>query len=96
FGTSGSKIVDQFISENKLKWIPYNKFKNIEYLNKGGFGTIYKAICKIEDKDYEVILKHFDYLNNSDESLKEFLNEWQIIDSNKIIKIYGFTKNQIL
>ncbi len=26
-----------------LEWIPYNRFKNIEYLNKGGFSIIYKA-----------------------------------------------------
>jgi len=27
-----------------LEWIPYNRFKNIECLNKGRFSTIYKAI----------------------------------------------------
>ena len=27
-----------------LEWIPYNKFKDIKYLDKGGFSTIYKAI----------------------------------------------------
>jgi len=63
--------VDQFISKNKLKWVPYDKFENIEYLDKGGFGTIYKAKYDI----IKVILKYFDYLNNSDESLNEFLNE---------------------
>ncbi len=26
-----------------IEWIPYNRFKNIEYLDKGGFGIIYKA-----------------------------------------------------
>ncbi|CAB4436901.1 unnamed protein product [Rhizophagus irregularis] len=81
--------MDQFISENKLKWVPYNKFKDIKYLDKGGFGTIYKATYK----KYKVILKYFDYLSNSDESLNEFLNEWKIIDSSEIIRIYGFTKD---
>ncbi|PKK61125.1 hypothetical protein RhiirC2_856445 [Rhizophagus irregularis] len=89
FDTSGSKIVNQFISKNYLKWIPYYKFKNIEYLDKGGFGIIYKA----KYNSIEVILKYFDYLNNSDESLNEFLNEWKIIDSYGIIRIYGFTKD---
>ncbi|RGB32578.1 hypothetical protein C1646_706370, partial [Rhizophagus diaphanus] len=28
------------------EWIEYNRFKNVEYLAKGGFGTIYKAIWK--------------------------------------------------
>ncbi|RGB36274.1 hypothetical protein C1646_697584, partial [Rhizophagus diaphanus] len=81
--------MDQFISKNKLKWIPYNEFKNIEYFGKGGYGTIYKAECLI----YKVILKSFNYLNNSDESLNKFLNEWKIIKSDEIIKIFGLTKN---
>ncbi|CAB4426145.1 unnamed protein product [Rhizophagus irregularis] len=89
FGTSGSEIVDQFISKNKLKWIPYDKFKNIEYLDKGGFGTIYKA----KYNSIEVILKYFNDLNNSDESLNKFLNGWKIINSDEITKIYGFTKD---
>jgi hypothetical protein len=44
--------LNKFISEKNLKWIPYNKFKNVEYLDKGGFGTIYKAIWldKYENK----------------------------------------------
>ncbi|RGB36280.1 hypothetical protein C1646_697586 [Rhizophagus diaphanus] len=79
--------MDLFISKNELKWIPYNEFKNIEDFGKGGFGTIYKAKYSI----YDVILKSFNYLNNSDESLKKFLNEWKIINSIGIIKIYGFT-----
>ncbi|RGB29206.1 kinase-like domain-containing protein, partial [Rhizophagus diaphanus] len=88
FGSSGSEIVDKFISENKLKWVPYDKFENIEFLDKGGFGTIYKA----KYNNIEVIFKYFDYLNNS-ESLNEFLNEWKIINSRGIIRIYGFTKD---
>lgn len=36
--------MDQFIFKNVLKWIPYEKFKNIGYLDKEEFGTsIYKA-----------------------------------------------------
>ncbi|UZN99664.1 uncharacterized protein OCT59_000931 [Rhizophagus irregularis] len=86
--------MDQFISENKLKWISYDKFKHIKYLDKGGFGIVYKAKYKATKyKDIKVILKYFDYLNNSDESLNESLNEWKIIDSYEIIRIYGFTKN---
>ena len=27
-----------------LEWISYNRFKNIEYFDKGGFSIIYKAI----------------------------------------------------
>jgi len=51
--TSGNEFIDKFIQESQLnaqnknqvlEWIPYNRFKDIEYLDKGGFSTIYKAI----------------------------------------------------
>ena len=67
--------MDQFISKASLKWIPYYKFENVEYLNKGGFGTIYKAIWLKNNKRKEIVLKCFDNLNNLDENLNEFLNE---------------------
>jgi hypothetical protein len=50
--TSGNEHVDRFIRESQmgrnydevLEWIPYNRLRNIQYLAKGGFSTIYKAI----------------------------------------------------
>ncbi|CAB4421958.1 unnamed protein product [Rhizophagus irregularis] len=53
--TSGNNEVDKFIQKIQLKakrnkeileWIEYDRFENIEYFAKGGFGTIYKAIWK--------------------------------------------------
>ncbi|GBC18495.1 kinase-like domain-containing protein [Rhizophagus irregularis DAOM 181602=DAOM 197198] len=53
--TSGNNEVDKFIQKTQLKaeyykeileWIEYDRFENVEYLAKGGFGTIYKAIWK--------------------------------------------------
>ncbi|POG82960.1 kinase-like domain-containing protein [Rhizophagus irregularis DAOM 181602=DAOM 197198] len=53
--TSGNYKVDKFIQKTQLKakdyncvleWIEYDRFENVEYLAKGGFGTIYKAIWK--------------------------------------------------
>lgn len=62
--------MNQFITENKgLMWIPYDKFNNIKYLDKGEFTTIYKA--KYEEVD--IILKCYNYL--SDKNLNEFLNK---------------------
>ena len=29
---------------NYIRWIPFDEFKNIEYLAKGGFGEVYKAV----------------------------------------------------
>src|ERR1044072_1645830 len=49
---SGKKEIDEFIQEVQLRakslfefieWIPFEKFENVEYLDKGGFGTVYKA-----------------------------------------------------
>ncbi|EXX64131.1 kinase-like domain-containing protein [Rhizophagus irregularis DAOM 181602=DAOM 197198] len=63
--TSGNNEVDKFIQKTQLRakryeeileWIEYDRFENVEYLAKGGFGTIYKAIWKdgyIEEWDSE-------------------------------------------
>jgi hypothetical protein len=94
--TSGNSNVDKFIQESQisaksyletLEWIEYNEFENIEYIARGGFGIIYKAIlkkglmrswdCKINqwirrEENKVVVLK---YLNNSKDMTFEFLNE---------------------
>ena len=53
--TSGNHDVDEFIQKAQLEakndskileWIEYDRFENIEYLAKGGFGTTYKATWK--------------------------------------------------
>ncbi|GBB94402.1 hypothetical protein RclHR1_02350001, partial [Rhizophagus clarus] len=93
-GKSENAILDEFIKNKYLKWIPYNQFKNVEYLDKGGFGTIYKAIWLSTDGDIEVVLK---FPSNLNENLDEFLNEWdcheKCLDSRRIINLHGFTKN---
>ncbi|PKY50234.1 kinase-like protein, partial [Rhizophagus irregularis] len=94
FGKSGNTIIDDFILEKELRWIPNNKFKNVEYFNEGGFGTIYKAIWLKNNGDEEVILKCHKNLN---ENLNEFLKEWEyhisVLSSSDIINIYGFTED---
>ncbi|GBB83459.1 hypothetical protein RclHR1_10190008 [Rhizophagus clarus] len=84
--------MDKFIFEKKLKWIRYSKLKNVEYLSKGGFGIIYKAIWSNEDGNKEVILK---CLNDSNEDLND-LNEWKYhescMNSFEIVYLHGFTK----
>ncbi|GES80308.1 kinase-like domain-containing protein [Rhizophagus clarus] len=94
FGRSKNAILDKFISENNLKWIPFNKFKNIECLDERGFNTIYKAIWEYKHENKEVVLK---YANNLNENLDKSLNRWKYhincLDSYEIINLYGFTKN---
>ncbi|RIA83516.1 kinase-like domain-containing protein [Glomus cerebriforme] len=79
--------------KNWSKWIEYDKFENIEYITKGGFGTIYKANWK-NGKVSTVALKS---LNDSENITLEFLNEinlhLKMNNSLRIIKIYGITKD---
>jgi hypothetical protein len=90
--TSGNKYIDKFIQDVQLnartnlgviEWIPYSKLRNIEYLTKDGFSTIYKAIWLDEDicswnntwdgyGGTYVVLKS---LNNSSNINDDFLNE---------------------
>ena len=94
--TSGNHDIDEFIQKTQLKarnsnevieWVEYDRFENVEYLAKGGFGTTYKAIWKDGRIDYwnsknnqwkrdkkneEVALK---CLHNSQDITAEFLRE---------------------
>jgi serine/threonine protein kinase len=96
YWTSGNHDVDEFIQKAQLKaknqfeileWIEYDRFENVEYLAKGGFGTTYKAIWKggylcynfdhfyrqkDDEKGHPVALK---CLHNSQDITVEFLKE---------------------
>ena len=93
--TSGNKAIDEFMQQSQLnaifytkclEWIPFEKFQNVTYITRGGFGKVYSAkwsegyICywDIEnqkwhrDKNTEVALKS---LNNSSNISTDFINE---------------------
>ena len=94
--TSGNVDIDKFIQDAQLsansndkvlEWIPYDKFHNIEYVAKGGFGKVYRAkwidgyihhwdnenkSWKRDDPNEFVALKS---LNNSENVTLEFINE---------------------
>ncbi|RGB32859.1 kinase-like domain-containing protein [Rhizophagus diaphanus] len=74
--------MDDFYFKKKFKWIPCNEFKNVKYIDKGGFGIVYKAIWLNNDGDEEVILKCH---NDLSVNLNEFLNEYRIISGLKDI-----------
>ena len=93
--TSGNKVIDEFIQHAQLnavhffkylEWIPFEKFQNITYIAKGGFGKIYSAVWPegyigywdIENQKWhrwtsiKVALKSLD---NSHDISSDFLNE---------------------
>ncbi|GBC07793.1 hypothetical protein RclHR1_00770006 [Rhizophagus clarus] len=95
---SGNNIVDDFIKysqtnlikmEGKMEFVPYNQFKNIEFIAEGGFSKIYKATWVngpinsrgIDRKNisrlsnHTVILKK---LNNSKNITSRELNELKV------------------
>ena len=93
--TSGNKGIDKFIQHSQLnavhqskclEWIPIEKFRNVTYVSRGGFGKIYSAefpegyiwYWDIEYQEWKrcsnekVALKS---LNNSTDISADFLNE---------------------
>ncbi|EXX59253.1 Cdc15p [Rhizophagus irregularis DAOM 197198w] len=114
--TSGNHDVDEFIQKAQLKvedtdhiieWIEYDKFEDVEYLAKGGFGTTFKAVWKdgpwqikynnnqLERKgETKVALK---CLHNSQDITADFLKEVEthILAryTNWIVRCFGITKD---
>jgi hypothetical protein len=96
---SGNKIIDEFIKHTlinddkfagKMIFVPYDRFKDVEFIAEGGFSKIYKAIwidgpirgwskknqCYTRLKsNYDVVLKR---LNNSKNITSKELNEVNI------------------
>ena len=70
-------------NERYIRWIPFNEFKNIVYLAKGGFGEVHKATWinhgyyvwyEKEYKDIDVVLKRI-YNSSSDDKIVDILKE---------------------
>ncbi|RGB41310.1 kinase-like domain-containing protein [Rhizophagus diaphanus] len=96
---SGNKIIDDFIKHTlinddkfagKMIFVPYDRFKNVNFIAEGGFSKIYKAIwidgpirgwskknqCYTRVKsNYDVVLKR---LNNSKDITSKELNELKV------------------
>lgn len=94
---TGQELIEKFIekqstdrwgekNKNKLQWIPYQQFTDIEYLAEGGFSKIYKAKWGkwgYNGSDRIVVLKS---LINSQNITLEFLKE---IANTKLVDNYG-------
>ncbi|GBC41248.2 kinase-like domain-containing protein [Rhizophagus irregularis DAOM 181602=DAOM 197198] len=111
---SGNKVIDDFIkhtliSGNKLAgkmvFVPYDQFKNVEFIAEGGFSKIYKATwidgpimhewnnVKNKYKNYKVVLKK---LNNSKGITSKELNELKIFHEFSLNwKMTGSNRNNV-
>ena len=76
----GNKEIVRFLcyDEEYIRWIPFDEFKNIEYLAKGGFGEVHKATWIARGYygyyDKNVVLKKI-YNNSSDDKIVDILKE---------------------
>ncbi|CAB4418734.1 unnamed protein product [Rhizophagus irregularis] len=115
--TSGNHNIDEFIKKAQLKaknekqiieWIEYDKFEDVEYLAKGGFGTTFKAVWKDgpwrrnnndrleREGETKVALK---CLHNSQDITADFLKEIEsnilVSESTRdwVVRCFGITKD---
>ncbi|CAG8649600.1 3435_t:CDS:2, partial [Cetraspora pellucida] len=81
--SSGNKVIDEFLTlkGDQFIWIPYNLFRDIQYLSEGGFSMVYKAKWKQND----IVLKS---LYNSNDINIEFLKEVESLKKFKNHKGY--------
>ncbi|RHZ73217.1 hypothetical protein Glove_232g86 [Diversispora epigaea] len=116
--TSGDYKVDKFIQDSQLnanyswkviEWIPYDRFKDVKQIGRGGFGTIHYAKWidglirgwDIENQqwkrrgEYEVALKKFDNLVNLNDALNEMAIHLKTNSRaySNSIRFYGITQD---
>ncbi|RHZ85061.1 hypothetical protein Glove_71g76 [Diversispora epigaea] len=115
--TSGNETIDKFIQDAQLnsdfdyiviEWIPCERFKGIEEIAKGGFGTIYYAEWidgyiknwNIKNQKWvrkgrrEVVLKKIDGIGDiNDDFLNEMATHSRIMKTYSSISFYGITRD---
>ncbi|RHZ80068.1 hypothetical protein Glove_139g31 [Diversispora epigaea] len=115
--TSGNDKIDKFIQDAQLnannrykliEWIPYDRFKDVKQIGKGGFGTIHYAKWidgsikewDIENQQWkrydnrEVALKRFDNFVNFNDVINEMKIHFKTwTSSGTSIRFYGITQD---
>ncbi|GES87707.1 kinase-like domain-containing protein [Rhizophagus clarus] len=106
--TSGNDDIDKFIQDTQLsshnnlteaiEWIPHSRFKNIEYIAKGGFGRVYKAnwIDGYIDKwDSDIERHNFDgYINKWDNDIESQSQYWKRRDANMFVALKSLNNSK--
>jgi len=59
---------------NYIRWIPFDEFKKIEYLAKGGFGEVHKATWFYR-QDYQKIEVVLERIHNSNDKIVDILKK---------------------
>ena len=97
--TSGNKDIDEFIQHSQLnavyytkylEWIPFEKFQNVTYITRGGFGKIYSAVWPEGCIDYwDIENQKWNRFANCNVALKSLDNSFDISADflNEVIKI---------
>ncbi|RHZ77208.1 hypothetical protein Glove_184g88 [Diversispora epigaea] len=115
--TSGNDKIDKFIQDAQLnanyssdviEWIPYDRFKDVKQIGKGGFGTIHYARWidgRIDRWDFKnqqwerygkektVALKKFDNFVNFNDVLNEMEIHLKTQNKYSSIEFYGITQD---
>jgi serine/threonine protein kinase len=112
---TGQKLVEKFILQqgkdvwgnDKLQWIPYEEFTDIEKIGEGGFSKIYKAYWKKKTgkkwnnkkRGYEIVITSDNIilksLTNSQNITYEFLTEianTELVVGN-VVECYGISQD---
>ncbi|POG61640.1 kinase-like domain-containing protein [Rhizophagus irregularis DAOM 181602=DAOM 197198] len=94
--TSGNKDIDEFIQQSQLnavyfkkylEWIPFEKFKDITYITRGGFGKIYSA------KWPEGYIESWDIKNQKWERCSIKIKSHLQVYLLDVIRCYGITQD---
>ncbi|RHZ89374.1 hypothetical protein Glove_15g5 [Diversispora epigaea] len=115
--TSGNDKIDKLIQDAQLnadsnreviEWIPYDRFKDVKQIGRGGFGTIHYArwidgyVNKWDiknkkwercDENREVALKKFDNFVNFNDVLNEMTIHLKTRNEGASIQFYGITQD---
>ncbi|GBC18827.2 kinase-like domain-containing protein [Rhizophagus irregularis DAOM 181602=DAOM 197198] len=93
-----SQLSDHYETKKALEWIPYDRFHNIKYIAKGGFGKVYKANW-IDGPIDKWSKKHNNWIrkNNKDVALKKLNNskKFSLEFMSEIVSHHKLTLNTI-
>ena len=92
---SGNKTIDEFINytqinfiqeSSRMKFVPYDQFKDVEMIGKGGFSKIYKATWINGPPYWNEEKEEFEYKDSVIVALKQ-LNDSKNITSKELNEV---------